>query len=173
MEQQYNQLLATSKTVGDFYQNVYAPVLQTLPWIDNGDGLKTASEQVLGNLAFPAFELSTYKNQKPDPKTIERLRARHVALETIYKNMQDELRPLLELLPANERTWENLQQMVPKWKDLNSSDLLPEDMLKAVEDSFDEPAPRRAMALSTRRAQTLASEGPVVNVSPNEAVLVN
>ncbi|WP_411027470.1 hypothetical protein, partial [Salmonella sp. s54925] len=64
MENQYNQLLSISKTVSAFYENVYAPVLQTLPWIDKGDGFKIASEKVLGNIAFPAYEISSYKNQK-------------------------------------------------------------------------------------------------------------
>lgn len=33
MEKQYNCLLPTSKIVGSFYENVYSPVLQALPWL--------------------------------------------------------------------------------------------------------------------------------------------
>lgn len=149
MESQYNQLLSTSKTVGAFYANVYAPVLQTLPWIDKGDGLKTASEKVLGNLSFPAYELSSYKNQKENQQTIERLRARCSELESIYQQMQDELRPLLATMPAEDRTWEKLQQMVPKWKNLSSSDLLSKSMHKAVQGSFSSPGDK-AMLLASR-----------------------
>ena len=136
MESQYNQLLSLSKTVGAFYEDVYAPVLQALPWIDDGTGLKTASEKVLSNITFPTYELSNYKNQKASQQTIAKLRQRCDELESIYHTMQDELRPLLEKLPLNDRSWEKLKEMVPKWKNLNSSDALPLSMHQAVEESF-------------------------------------
>ena len=62
MEKQYNCLLSTFKIVGTFYENVYSPVLQALPWLDKEDGLKTASEKILVNLAFFAYDVSAYKN---------------------------------------------------------------------------------------------------------------
>lgn len=136
MESQYNQLLSTSKTVSDFFENVYAPILQTLPWIDKEDGLKTASEKVLGNIAFPVYELSTYKSQKENQQTIDRLRVRCNELESIYQQMKDELQPVLAMMPAEDRTWEKLQEMILKWKNHSSSDLLSKDMHKAVHESF-------------------------------------
>lgn len=136
MESQYNQLLSISKTVSAFFENVYAPILQTLPWIDKGDGLKTASEKVLGNIAFPAYELSTYKSQNENQQTIEHLRVRCNKLESIYQQMQDELQPVLAMMPAEDRTWEKLQEMIPKWKNYSSSDLLSKSMHKAIEESF-------------------------------------
>lgn len=166
MESQYNQLLSLSKTVSAFYENVYAPVLQTLPWIDDGTGLKTASEKVLGNIAFPAYELSTYKNQKADQQTLAKLRERCDELESVYHKMQDELRPLLEKLPPNERSWEKLQEMVPKWKKLNSSDALPLSMHQAVEESFFSRNMMMVMSAThgTRRAATPA-------IPPDESLL--
>lgn len=165
MESQYNQLLAKSKTVSAFYENVYAPVLQTLPWIDDGNGLKTASEKVLGNIAFPAWELSSYKNQPENQKTINGLRSRCDQLDAIYKQMQAELQPLLAKMPPQDRTWEKLQAMVPQWKNLSGPNVLPNSMHKAVEDSF-APSPP---VMKSRRA--LARADPAVKVSTDEDVL--
>lgn len=164
MENQYNQLLALSKTVGAFYENVYSPVIQTLPWIDKGEGLKTASEKVLGNLAFPAFEFSTYAHQKESQETIDCLRKRCDELQSIYQQMQNELRPLLDKLPPQDRTWEKLQEMVPKWKNVKSSDLLSFNMHRAVAESFASSSPGRAMELIAVKAS-----GPPI--SPSDAVL--
>lgn len=136
MESQFNQLLSLSKTVGAFYEDVYAPVLQALPWIDDGTGLKTASEKVLGNITFTVFELSTYKNQKTSQPTLVKLRQRCQELESIYHKMQDEMRPLLEKLPPSDRSWDKLKDMVPKWRNLSSSEVLPLSMHYAVEESF-------------------------------------
>ncbi|KAL9985976.1 hypothetical protein ACROYT_G000027 [Oculina patagonica] len=170
MESQYNQLLAKSKTVSAFYENVYAPVLQTLPWIDDGNGLKTASEKVLGNIAFPAWELSTYKNQPEDQKTINTLRARCDQLDAIYKQMQDELQPVLNMIPnTQDRTWKNLQAMVPQWKNLTGPKPLPDSMHKAVEDSF--ALSPNVMPVTTSRRRTLAQPDPAVQVSSDEGVL--
>lgn len=135
MESLYNQLLAKSKTVGHFYENVYAPVLQTLPWIDNGN-LTFASMEVLGNMAFPHHKLSSYKTQQENPILADGLSTRCKKLDRIYKQMQDELQPVLAKMPPQDRTWEKLQEMVPKWKNLCSSDVLPNSMHQAVEDSF-------------------------------------
>lgn len=159
MESQYNQLLSTSKTVGAFYEDVYAPVLQTLPWIDTGDGLNTASEKVLGNLAFPAYELSSYKNQT-DENLIEHLRARRSELESIYQKMQDELRPLIAKMPVKDQTWEKLQEMVPKWKNLSSSDLLPYNIHKAVEEFYASSNPIQSSDMTGR-----SSTSPDVSTS--------
>ena len=136
MENLYNQLLAKSKTVGDFYENVYAPVLQTLPWIEQGNGLTFASVEVLGNMAFPVYKFASYKNQEENPVLIDCLSTRCKKLDSSYKQMQDELRPVLAKIPSQDRTWEKLQEMVPKWKNLCSSDMLPNSMHQAVEDSF-------------------------------------
>ena len=73
MEKLYKRLLSTSKSVGNFYENVYSPVLQALPWLDKKDDLKTASEKVLGNLAFVAYDLSVYKERKEIRKTSKSL----------------------------------------------------------------------------------------------------
>ena len=110
MEKQYNQLLAVSKTVGAFYENVYAPVMRTLPWLDRGDDFKMATEKVLGNLAFPSYELSSYKNKPENPGTMALLRARCNDLKSVYQNMQDELKPLLDNIPEQDRTWEMHRQ---------------------------------------------------------------
>ena len=162
MESQYNLLLSKSKTVGDFFENVYAPTLQTLPWIEKEDGLKTASEKVLGNIAFPAYELSSYKNQKETPETIERLRARCNELESIYQQMQDELKPILEMLPAEERTWEKMREMLPQWKNLSSSDLLSKSMHEAVRKSFD-PVEPVALSRSFGGREIAESHGPTAH----------
>lgn len=135
MEKQYNQLLSLSKTVSDFYENVYAPVLQTLPWLDEGDSLKTASEKVLGNIAFYAYKQSSYNN-KNDQETTSKLSTRCSELKLIYKKMQTDLRPILSDLPAEDQSWENLKKMIPKWKSMSSSDLLPLTTHKAVYASF-------------------------------------
>jgi hypothetical protein len=134
MENQYNELLTLSKTVSDFYENVYAPVLQTLPWFDEGDGLKVASEKVLGNIAFPAYEMSAYKN-KNDEET-NHLRTRCNELKAIYDKMQKELRPILSDLPPNDQNWERLRKMIPIWKNMSNSDLLPHSVHKAVHEAF-------------------------------------
>ena len=136
MEKQYNQLLALSKTVSAFYENVYAPVMQTLPWLVKGDDFKVATEKVLGNLAFPAYEISSYKNKPESPETMAKLRARCNDLESIHKKMQDELQPLLDKIPEQDRTWKKLQEMVPEWQKLNSSDELPYNVYRAVEKSY-------------------------------------
>ena len=135
MENQYNELLALSKTVSDFYENVYAPVLQTLPWYDEGDGLKIASEKVLGNIAFPVYEMSTYKN-KNDEASLNYLRARCDELKSIYEKMQSDLRPILYELPPHDQNWDQLRKMIPIWQNISSSDLLPHSTHKAVYESF-------------------------------------
>ena len=170
MESAYNNLLALSKTVSGFYENVYAPVLQTLPWIDDGNGLKTASEKVLGNIVFPAWELCSYKN-KPDSdqKTINYLRDRYNQLDAIYSQMQSELRPLLAKLPPQDRTWANLTAMVPQWKKLSGPNILPKSMHVAVEDSFT-PTPTSLHAMTSRRRASPQSN-PAVKVSTDEDVL--
>ena len=135
MEHQYNELLVLSKTVSNFYENVYAPVLQTLPWFDEGDGLKIASEKVLGNIAFPAYGMSTYKN-KNDEASLNYLRARYDELKSIYEKMQSDLRPILSDLPPHDQNWQQLQKMIPIWQKISSSDLLPHSTHKAVHESF-------------------------------------
>lgn len=136
MEEEYKRLLSTSNTVGNFYENVYSPVLQTLPWLDKEDGLKTASEKVLGNLAFLAYDLSAYKHQKVSKQTTERLRARGKELQSIYQKMQDELRPLRAMAPDGNGTWDKLQEMAVEWKELSHHNLLPHRMHHAVEYYF-------------------------------------
>ena len=133
MERQYNLLLSASKTVGNFYENVYSPVLQALPWLDKNDGLRSASEKVLGNLAFVAYDLSVYKQQNENQQSIKGLRARRKELESIYQKMQDELQPLLEMAPDQDGTWEKLQGMAVEWKELSHHNLLPHRLHKAVE----------------------------------------
>ncbi|CAB4016836.1 Hypothetical predicted protein [Paramuricea clavata] len=135
MENQYNELLSLSKIVSDFYENVYAPALQTLPWIDEGDGLKIASEKVLGNIAFPAYALSTHKN-KNDQETFSHLRTRCNELKSIYDKMQNELRPILSDLPVHDQNWEKLKEMIPMWQGMSGSDVLPKSTHKAVHKSF-------------------------------------
>lgn len=136
MEKQYNRLLSTSKTVGAFYENVYSPVLQALPWLDKEDGLRTASEKVLGNTAFLAYEFSVYTHRKESERAAERLRTRRKQLESIYKKMQDEIRPLLAMTPDRDGTWDTLQEMALEWNDLSHYDLLPLRLHQAVEYYF-------------------------------------
>ena len=136
MEKQYNRLLSTSKIVGTFYENVYSPVLQALPWLDKEDGLKTASEKILGNLAFFAYDVSAYNNRDESKETIERLGARRKELEDIYEKMKDKLRPILAMAPDGNGTWEKLQEMALEWKELSHHNFLPHRMYHAVEYYF-------------------------------------
>jgi len=154
MEKQYNQLLTQSRTVSDFFENVYAPTLQTLPWLAQDDSLKTVSEKVLGNIAFPSYELSNYKNKEENQETINQLRHRHDELESIYQQMQNELRPILAVMPPDQRSWENLKDMLPKWKNLSKSDLLPKGIHKTIHSSFSAPVCRNAAVLAVAAAET-------------------
>lgn len=174
MESQYNKLRELSKKVGGFYEKIYVPVLQALPWLDaDGNSLKTATEKVISNVAFPAYEFSSYKNQKESQQIIDRLQSRCNELESIFKEMQVDLRPILDELPPQNRTWKEVQAMIPKWKDLSSTDALPLRVHKAIEGSF-----HRSLGTETEKpllGQTVTQDTVCRNtesiVDSHEAVL--
>ncbi|MCG8620615.1 MAG: hypothetical protein MJE68_01270 [Proteobacteria bacterium] len=125
MEEEYKSLLTISKTVSVFYETVYAPVLQGLPWLDTGNNLQTVTEKILPNLAYVGYELSSYKDKKEDEKITASLRARHQLLESMYQKMQDELRPIMKTAGIQGDKWKQLAEMVPEWNKLSKSNVLP------------------------------------------------
>ena len=136
MEKEYNLLLSWSKTAGDFYENIYAPVLQALPWLDSNDGLKSATKKVLGNMAFPAYEFSSYKDKKNAAGERQTLVRRRIELETIYEKMQADLRPLLRKAGIETDDWTQLTKMLPQWKELVHFNPLHRDIHIALQKSF-------------------------------------
>lgn len=132
MESQYNQLLSVSKYVSDFYENVYAPVMQTLPWLEpRKSALQDVAGKVLPNLAFPAFEFSSYKD-KNDHDTITKLRTRCEELKAVYQTMQDDIRNILLISGIQEDNWKQLADMTTSWKKLGSYEILPQQIFVAI-----------------------------------------
>lgn len=61
---------------------------------------------------------------------MEELERRCKELESIYHTMQDELRPVLALVPNDD--WEILHDMVAEWVKLSHRNVLPHRMHQAV-----------------------------------------
>ena len=138
MENEYNQLLATSKDVGDFYENVYAPIMQALPWLEPREkSLQNVAGRVLPNLAFPAFQFSSYKD-KEGQEDIAKIVARRDELNGVNKVMQDDLRPMLVIAGIKDNNWKQFASMTTHWKKLAHHNLLPKRILTCIKSSYAE-----------------------------------
>lgn len=129
-------MLAASKSVSDFYENVYAPIMQTLPWLEpRENALQDVAGRVLPNLAFPAFQFSSYKG-KENQDTIGKIRTRRNELEAVARIMHDDLRPLLAIAGIEENDWSQFAAMTTDWKELAHYNLLPKRINICIKSCF-------------------------------------
>lgn len=131
----YKSLLELSKPVSDFYENVYAPVLQTLPWLDKNKTFVTTTEKVLSNIAFPSPESSSYM-QNSESKTKETLAKRESELKTTYDKMQADIRVVLKSAGIKTDDWAALTAIVSQIKKLKHHQLLSRDIHAAIHKHF-------------------------------------